>query len=135
MSRAVEGVAPTLEQVEDWLVANCGKGVPHGVAKDRAGMLHGLAYVLRQIESTNSYKVHIGQCTEATSALRMALEHFARQALTTPPARSYADGVEDAAKVADDYALGALEGGEPLIEATAETIAAAIRLLSQGEKA
>ena len=54
---------------------------------------------------------------------------------TTPPARSYADGVEDAAKVADDYALGALEGGNTLVEATAETIAAAIRLLSQGGKA
>lgn len=61
--------------------------------------------------------------------------HDLAAVLTTPPARSYADGVEDAAKVADDYALGAFEGGEPLIEATAEEIAAAIRLLSQGGKA
>lgn len=62
-------------------------------------------------------------------------ERLKLSVLTTPPARSYADGVRDSAKVADDYALGALEGGEPLIEATAEAIAAAIRLLSQGGKA
>ncbi len=74
------------------------------------------------------------RCREHAIAARDAAP-VAIEALTTPPARSYADAIEDAAKVADDYALGALEGGEPLIEATAETIAAAIRLLSQGGKA
>ncbi len=70
----------------------------------------------------------------------------ARQVLTAPPARSYADGVEDAAKVAENLCA------DMTVEANAETasltstlhrasaqtagkIAAAIRLLSQGGKA
>lgn len=44
-------------------------------------MLHGLAYVLRQIEGTESYRPHIGQTTSARTALRLALDHFATEAL------------------------------------------------------
>lgn len=76
---------PTREELNEWLTANCGRGLPYAVATDEATMLHGLAYILRQIEGTASYKVHIGQTMEARSALRMALDHFARQALATPP--------------------------------------------------
>lgn len=67
-------------------------------------------------------------------------------AVTTPPARTYAQGVEDATKVAENLCA------DMTVEANAETasltstlhrasaqtaskIAAAIRLLSQGEKA
>lgn len=139
---------PTEEQLGDWLVENCGKGIPHGEARDRAGMLHGLAYVLRQIEGTNSYTVHIGQCNSATSAIRMALNHFAREALATVAAANdegVAEAIEAAAKVCDDLASTAasiqaaieLSGGEAPIKnaqrEAAETLAAAIRLLSQGE--
>lgn len=73
---------PTREQLDEWLRQNCGADIPHGEATDEASMLHGLAYVLRQIEGTSSYKVNIGQTVSARSALRMALDHFARKALT-----------------------------------------------------
>jgi len=68
-------------------------------------------------------------------------------ALTTPPARSYADGVEDAAKVAEverDKSAVAVEDlkrdeGAQSVAAggylSSKRIAAAIRLLSQGGKA
>lgn len=72
---------PTREEIDEWLTDNCGKGLPHGEATDEASMLHGLSYVLRQIEGTNSYRPHIGQCTSATTALRMALDHFAIHAI------------------------------------------------------
>lgn len=68
--------------------------------------------------------------------------------LTTPPARSYADAIEDAAKVADDLASIAERGKlhpQPLpidtneawrrVEDACRDISAAIRLLSQGGKA
>lgn len=79
----------------------------------------------------------------------MSLAFYAgkRAALAAPPARTYAEGVEDAAKVAlkhgsmlslaqgHDDAEGQAdrwyEGGKH----SAQVIAAAIRLLSQGEKA
>jgi len=55
---------------------------------------------------------------------------------TTPPARSYADGVEDAAKVAEDFEGSAsLERADDPCSAVGQEIAAAIRLLSQGGKA
>lgn len=145
MSGGVEGVEPTLEQMQDWLVANCGKGLPYGEAKDRAGMLHGLAYVLRQIEGTNSYKVNIGQCNSATSAIRMALEHFAREALTAPPARTYAEGVPlevaEALLPYTSHAIGCAiyqqswHVGAPECTCGVEEARAAIRILSRGEKA
>jgi hypothetical protein len=60
---------------------------------------------------------------------------------STPPARSYADGVEDAAKVAEDLTFG-IDIGEWLVMTKKDVsaracheCAAAIRLLSQGEKA
>lgn len=84
--RSTEGKEEvTREQMDAWLEANCGAGLPYAEATDDAGMLHGLAYVLRQIESSSTYRPHIGQCTPATSALRMALDHFARAALTRSP--------------------------------------------------
>lgn len=72
-----------------------------------------------------------------------------RTSRTTPPARSYADGVEDAAKVADAIATGKMAKSDELrassdpidVEysvafhrqgSTGQQIAAAIRLLSQG---
>lgn len=70
----------TREDMDAWLQANCGVGIPFREATDESSMMHGLAYILRQIESTRSYSVHIGQCGPATSALRMALDHFARAA-------------------------------------------------------
>lgn len=74
---------PTREEINAWLTANCGTGLPYSSATDQAGMLHGLAYILRQIEGTNNYDVRIGQTNAATSALRLALDHFAIAALTT----------------------------------------------------
>jgi len=71
-----------------------------------------------------------------------------RASRTTPPARSYADGVEDAAKVADDLASIAERcqlHPQPLVvdtnvawrrvEDACRDISDAIRLLSQGGKA
>ncbi len=74
---------PTREDIDAWLKANCGVGIPFKDATDNASMLHGLAYILRQIEGTNKYTVNIGQTGPATSALRMALDRFAVDALTT----------------------------------------------------
>jgi len=73
---------PAREELSAWLTANCGIGIPYGPATDEASMLHGLAYVLRQIEGTNKYDVRIGQTNSATTALRMALDHFACAALS-----------------------------------------------------
>jgi hypothetical protein len=73
----------TRERLDEWLRANCGTGLPHGEATTEAQMLHGLAYVLRQIEGTDSYRPHIGQSVSAASALRMALDHFASLALSS----------------------------------------------------
>jgi len=72
---------PTREEIDAWLEANCGRGLPYADATDEPTMLHGLAYILRQIEGTNSYKVLIGQSGPATTALRMALDHFAADAI------------------------------------------------------
>lgn len=82
------------EAIDAWLEANCGAGIPFAEATDRTSMLHGLAYVLRQIESTSSYKVHIGQCGPATSALRMALDFFAQAALANPVPANVKSGEE-----------------------------------------
>jgi hypothetical protein len=64
-----------------------------------------------------------------------------RAPLTTPPARSYADAIEDAAKVAEDLTFG-IDIGEWLVMTKKDVsaracheCAAAIRLLSQGGKA
>jgi len=69
------------ERIDAWLSANCGTGLPYVEATDDASMLHGLAYVLRQIEGNTSYKVHIGQSGPAASAIRRALEQHARAAI------------------------------------------------------
>jgi hypothetical protein len=45
--------------------------------------LHGLAYIQRQILSTNSYKVHIGQCTAAVSSIQWMLDYFAKVAIAS----------------------------------------------------
>lgn len=85
--------------LDAWLEANCGVGVPYDDATDEAGMLHGLAYVLRQIEGTNKYMVNIGQTNSATTALRMALDHFARRALASTQAPAPAFPREEVAKI------------------------------------
>jgi hypothetical protein len=72
---------PSRDAIDAWLSTHCGAGIPFKDARDEASMLHGLAYVLRQIEGTNKYTVNIGQTGPATSALRMALDHFAIRAL------------------------------------------------------
>lgn len=81
-----------------------------------------------------------------TGAIVQVANDFAdlRAFLTTPPARSYADGVEDAAKVAecafDDRGRSRaghhseMDWTDGYRDAT-RAAAAAIRLLSQGEKA
>lgn len=71
----------TREQIDSWLTENCGKGLPHGDAHDEKTMLHGLSYVLRQIENEVTYRPRIGQTNSATSSLRMALDKFAIAAL------------------------------------------------------
>lgn len=77
----VEKHSPSREDIDAWLKDNCGVGIPFKDATDSASMLHGLAYILRQIESTNKYMVYIGQTGPATSALLMALDRFAVEAL------------------------------------------------------
>lgn len=77
-----KAIEPSRGEMDAWLTANCGQGLPHGEANDVPSMLHGLAYILQQIEGTSTYRPHIGQTTAATSALRMALDHFARATLT-----------------------------------------------------
>jgi hypothetical protein len=64
---------------------------------------------------------------------RLLLGRF--ESLTTPPARSYADGVEDAAKVAAAETGKYPHGNMMYGPSVGPKIAAAIRLLSQGEKA
>lgn len=73
-------------EIDAWLTENCGKGIPYADAVDLKTALHGLAYILRQVESTNSYKVFIGQCGPAMTALRWTLDHLARQAIEPVPA-------------------------------------------------
>lgn len=75
----------TRDELDHWLRENCGTDIPHGEAVDMKSMLHGLAYILRQIEGTSTYRPHIGQVTSATSSLRMALDHFATKALSEAP--------------------------------------------------
>ncbi len=70
-----------LDEIHAWLTENCGRGLPYDDATDLPSALHGLSYLLRQIEGTNSYKVHIGQAGPAASAIRWALYHFAQQAI------------------------------------------------------
>lgn len=69
------------EQIDVWLEQNCGVGLPHEHANDLSTALHGLAYVLRQIESASTYKVFIGQTGPATSSIRWALDYFAAKAI------------------------------------------------------
>lgn len=86
-----EPAAVTREAIDTWLTANCGVGIPYNEATDLGSMLHGIAYILRQIEGTKTYKVNIGQVGPATSALRMALDHFATEALSTLSKRGEAE--------------------------------------------
>lgn len=69
------------ETIDQWLTANCGKGLPHEDAHDLPTALHGLAYLLRQIESASTYKVFIGQVGPATSSLRWVLDYLAADAI------------------------------------------------------
>lgn len=66
------------DDVSAWLTENCGRGLPFADATDLPTALHGLAYTLRQIEGTNSYRPHIGQCGPASTSIRWALEYIAR---------------------------------------------------------
>lgn len=108
MRKAIEAALSTdaepvdRQSIDAWLEKNCGVGIPYQNATDTASMLHGLAYVLRQIESTNRYMVNIGQTGPATSALRMALDHFALSALSAQ--------VQDVAEY--EYRLLTAEGRE-----------------------
>lgn len=69
-----------------------------------------------------------------------ASEHEAREfwnTRTTPPARSYADGVEDAAKVAESRKFGdiAHDAETQAFDAACDEIVGVLRRLLQGEKA
>lgn len=86
-----------LDEIHVWLTENCGRGLPHGPKTDLAGALHGLSYVLRQIEGTNSYKVHIGQCESAATAIRWTLYHFAAQAIEARRAETQGGSVHESA--------------------------------------
>ncbi len=72
---------PTKEQIHEWLVENCGRGLPYAEASDLPTALHGLSYVLRQIEGTSKYMVNIGQAGPASTSIRWILEHIAKDAL------------------------------------------------------
>lgn len=75
------------EAMNAYLTDACGKGVPHfEQAETLEQALHGLAYIQRQILSTNTYRPHIGQCNAAVSSLQWALDYFARDHLTRPEA-------------------------------------------------
>lgn len=74
-------MTPTPEQITDWLTENCGRGLPFDNATDLPTALHGLAYVLRQIEGTNTYRPMIGQTGPARSSIRWILEYVARHEL------------------------------------------------------
>jgi len=135
MSGAVEGVA--LREAQDArrsaLVERLGTIADLACATPLPGDLGDVAYDL------------LRQAAAQISSDRL---HIAR--LTTPPARSYADGVEDAAKVADKsmrrhrrYVANGRKlklsdqatHNDQVMALEAKEIAAAIRLLSQGEKA
>lgn len=75
---------PSREEMNAWLTANCGCGLPYEKATDLNSALHGVSYVLRQIESTSKYTVHIGQCGPATTGLRWLLDYVARHELAAP---------------------------------------------------
>jgi len=83
----------TREEIDAWLASHCGIGLPYKEALDEASMLHGLAYVLRQIGCAPGYKVNIGQIGPALTALQLALDHFAITAL-----RARAQASSDTAK-------------------------------------
>ncbi len=127
MSGAVEGVA--LREAQDArrlaLIERLGTIADRACATPLPGDLGDVAYdLLRQAAAQiSSDRLHI--------------------ALITPPARSYADGVEDAAKVCEDQQQVFLSPqyatGQPLSSFherfACGQCAAAIRLLSQGGKA
>lgn len=73
----------TQGDISEWLVTNCGKGLPYREAIDLNSALHGAAYVLRQIEHSPRYEVNIGQHTSAATGIRWLLEYVARNELTT----------------------------------------------------
>lgn len=72
----------TDDEIDNWLVENCGRGIPFENATDEQTMLHGLAYLLRQLSACPGYKPNVGQIGPATTAVNMALRTFARQAIT-----------------------------------------------------
>jgi hypothetical protein len=80
------------DELNAWLTDNCGRGLPFGEATDLPSALHGLAYVLRQIECSKTYKVNIGQCVSATTAIRWVLDYFAAQALRNKTATGKRSG-------------------------------------------
>jgi len=85
--------------LDAWLVENCGRGLPHGEVTDLPGALHALAYVHRQIASTSSYKVHIGQCIPAETGLLWVLRYLAAQAIEARRAETGTGSVEDESAV------------------------------------
>lgn len=83
---------PSRAELDQWLLENCGRGLPYEKATDLHTALHGLAYVLRQIEGTHKYTVNIGQCGPATTALRWALDYIARNELGSTPTKDTPNG-------------------------------------------
>ena len=136
MSGAVEGVALLP-------CPFCGGDafIRHVEAHDHTPMLKALLPQIEPAEDTYWPECGCGAVTDGCNSQSEAIAAWNTR--TTPPARSYADGVEDAAKVADDLANAAaslqaaleLHGVDAPVKnaqrETATTLAAAIRILSQ----
>lgn len=54
-------------------------------AKDAEQAAYGLAYILQQIQATNSYRPNIGQVNAATSSLEFAIRTLTRESINTIP--------------------------------------------------
>ena len=106
------GDHPSRGEVGDWLVANCGRGLPYVDGTDLPTALHGVAYVLRQIEGTASYKVNIGQCGPAASSLRWMLEYVARHEMSRDRDASLA---EEAKRLSGEAVAARAEGIAPQV--------------------
>lgn len=84
---ALSGFDPARDELDAWLTEHCGRGLPHfDTVETLDQALHGLAYVLHRINSTDTYRPFIGQGTSAQAALQWTLDHFAREALRGVPA-------------------------------------------------
>ena len=143
MSGAVEGVA--LQQVTKTDQHAALDHAMFAIEQGGADVRQALMEALHDADQEHGLTYSLAFDTMRDFVWALVADKFASR--TTPPARSYADGVEDAAKVALKHAgiLDLAQGHEDA-EGQADrwydggkhsghVIAAAIRLLSQGGKA